>query len=92
MFYNGLGKALQADIHSTLCGYTFNTNTHPSNLMRFNTTAMRKVYEIFSDAVKIEGLEHSAFLLESYATEAVKAVDEKTTAVAREERERNLLV
>ena len=90
--YNKISKALALDIDAAACQKTFNWNLHPVNLMRYNTTAMHKVYNVFSDLVKQKAFSNSAFLLESYGTKAVKAVDERTTAIPREERERNLLM
>ena len=89
--YNKLNKAVGTSMTDGPCLRVYNTKLYPINILRYNATAMRNVYNIYSEVVKDPRFQLTGFLLESYGNKAVRAVDEKSTAVAREEREKNLL-
>ncbi|KAK8123395.1 hypothetical protein PG999_003313 [Apiospora kogelbergensis] len=68
-----------ADFSSPFCGHGADITLAPVGLRRWNVTALRKAFDIYS-ALPLR-LQGSAALLEGYATEAVQRVPEADTAV-----------
>lgn len=73
------------------CSYGMTSLRYPIGLKSYNVTAVRQVYnEIDETFRKVPEIAGSFFLLEGYSSQAVKAVDPKTTAFPH--RDDNILV
>jgi hypothetical protein len=63
------------------CAHGMSSFRYPIGLKSYDVAAVRQVYnEIGETFNKVPGVSGSFFLLEGYSTQAVKAVDPKTTA------------
>ncbi|KAF2758549.1 FAD-binding domain-containing protein [Pseudovirgaria hyperparasitica] len=62
------------------------------SLHNYNVTTMKKAYDIFANLTSMPEFSGAYGLLESYATEGVKAVAADSTAVSGEERRANILL
>jgi len=90
--YDQLSVANGFDLNSNPCQHTYNSVLFGISLMRYNVTAQRRAFEIFSEFTAHQPFSGSAFMLEGYGTKAVRAIDEKNSAVPREEREKNFIL
>ncbi|KAK8022746.1 FAD-binding domain-containing protein [Apiospora rasikravindrae] len=77
-----------ANLSSPFCAYGADILLSPTSLRRWNTTALRRAFDIY--AAFPPWLRRSAALLEGYASQAVQAVPEADTAYP--DRFNNLLV
>ena len=86
-----LAKLTFMDEDSPSCSKDFTSLRYPIGLKSYNTEAVRKVYNEIDETIqRVPELSGSVFLLEGYSTQAVQAVDERTTAFPH--REDNILV
>ncbi|KAH7324814.1 hypothetical protein B0I35DRAFT_348933 [Stachybotrys elegans] len=69
------------DVDGPGCAYGLTSLRYPIGLKSFNVPAVRKVYDYIDKSFQeIPEIAGSFFLLEGYPTQAVQAVDEKSTA------------
>lgn len=79
------------DLDGPGCAYGLTSLRFPIGLKGFNVAAVRKVYDyIDSSFQEIPEIAGSFFVLEGYSTQAVKAIDDKSTAFPH--RSDNILV
>lgn len=63
------------------CAYGFTNHRQPVGLKSYNIAALRRVYDDIDDTIRrVPELAGSFVLLEGYSTQAVQAVDERSTA------------
>ncbi|KAI0915159.1 FAD-binding domain-containing protein [Ustulina deusta] len=69
------------DVDGPGCAYGLTSLRYPIGLETFNVAAVRKVFDFIDKSFReIPEIAGSFFLLEGYPTQAVQAVDEKSTA------------
>lgn len=79
------------DVDGPGCAYGLTSLRYPIGLKTFNVPAVRKVYDYIDKSFQeIPEIAGSFFLLEGYSTQAVQAIDEKSTAFPH--RNDNILV
>lgn len=63
------------------CAYGLTSLRYPIGLKKYNTEALREVYDDIDETFRrVPELAGSFFLLEGYSTQGVQAVDERSTA------------
>jgi hypothetical protein len=63
------------------CSPGVSVNRYPADFERYNTTAVRRAYQIFAEKVKtVSAFNTSILAFEQYATQGVKAVPADSTA------------
>ncbi|PQE16220.1 6-hydroxy-d-nicotine oxidase protein [Rutstroemia sp. NJR-2017a BVV2] len=79
------------DANGPGCAYGLTSLRYPIGLKSYNAAALRQVYNSIDETFRqVPGIAGSFFLLEGYSTQAVKAVDLRSTAFPH--REDNILV
>ena len=90
--YEKLSAAVFANFNSTFCSKTYDVALYSRSVSQFNITAMRKAFDLYAAFSADPIFNSSAALLESYAMNAVKTADYDSTALPREERDRNIVM
>jgi hypothetical protein len=88
--YEGLTPAAGFDQDSLFCQKNNNLASFPTSVSHFNVSAMRVAADMFADLTVDPILQQSAFILESYGMIGARVVDANSTAVAREQRDRDI--
>jgi len=74
--YSGIAVAQKTGINDPICAPELDRITATAGLQVFNITTQRQVYDLFRANIKANpALTNAYILMESYAVEAVKAVD-----------------
>lgn len=90
--YDKLLATMGCSLDSFSCKRDYDIAIMTMSIHRYNLTATRQMFDTFSQLPTNPGLAGSVLMMEGYATNAVKAVLEKLTAVPKEERESNFLL
>jgi hypothetical protein len=78
-------------LDSPVCRKNNNLLGCPASIPRWNSTAMRKAFGLFSEITVDQRFATSGFLLENYGMKAVHAIEERSTSVPSEERRNSIL-
>lgn len=89
--YNELYVVGGLGLESAVCRKNENILGAPNSFTRWDPEAMRRGFEYFANFTAEEVFATSAWLMESYGRKGPMSVDEESTAVAPEERQRHLL-
>ncbi|KJZ79229.1 hypothetical protein HIM_01380 [Hirsutella minnesotensis 3608] len=90
--WGNLHKVGGYGIDTWVCDRDRNMIGFPNSFARWDTVAMRKGLDMFSEITADQVFASSVFLLETYGNKGVRAVPEDYNAVAPEERRHDILI